>query len=167
MEIRIIPDFPTKGIQFKDITPALLNPITLNTLINDISFKFSNLGITKVIGIESRGLILAPAIAAKLNAGFVPARKPGKLPAETIEISYQKEYGTDTLQIHKDAITSDDIVLIHDDILATGGTLNAVIDLVKSLGVKTIYVNCLASILELKGCELFKDKVKNIYIVDE
>jgi adenine phosphoribosyltransferase len=106
-------------------------------------------------------------IATKLNAGFVPARKPGKLPAETVEITYQKEYGKDTIEIHKDAIQPDDIVLIHDDVLATGGTINAVIDLVRSLGVKEIYVNCLVSIPELKGWERFADKVRAIYICSE
>jgi adenine phosphoribosyltransferase len=106
-------------------------------------------------------------IATKLHAGFVPARKPGKLPAETLAITYQKEYGTDTIEIHKDAIQPNDVVLIHDDVLATGGTINAVVDLVRSLGVKEIYVNCLVSIPELKGWMKFHDKVKSTYICDE
>lgn len=166
-KIRIIPDFPIEGIQFKDITPLLLDYKSMNCVLDAVIDKFMDCGITKVVGIESRGFIFGPMIATCLNAGFVPARKPGKLPAETVSITYQKEYGKDTIEIHKDAITADDVVLIHDDVLATGGTIEATVKLLKSIGVKKIYVNCLVSIPELEGWKKFKDDVICTYIVDE
>jgi len=146
--IRNVPDFPIKGIQFKDITTALNKPECLKWMRDEIVRHYKNLGITQVVGIESRGFILAPAVAMELGAGFVPIRKPGKLPAETVEVSYAKEYGIDTIQMHKDALTENDVVLLHDDILATGGSMAAAIELVRKLGVKKIYVNC---IIELEG----------------
>ena len=112
---------------------------------------YKDKGITKVVGIESRGFIVAPAVAMELGVGFVPIRKPGKLPAETVEISYQKEYGVDTIQIHKDAIEPDDVVLIHDDLLATGGTMAAAVELVKKFGVKKVYVNFIIELNDLNG----------------
>ena len=120
--VRNVPDFPIKGIQFKDITTALDNPEGLRWMRDEMVRRYKDLGITKIVGIESRGFILAPAVAMEIGAGFVPIRKPGKLPAETVEVSYAKEYGVDTIQIHKDALVPNDVVLIHDDILATGGT---------------------------------------------
>ena len=134
--IRNVPDFPIPGIQFKDIDK----------------------GITKVVGIESRGFIMAPAVAIELGAGFVPIRKHNKLPAETISVTYKKEYGDDTIQIHKDALSKDDIVLIHDDILATGGSMEAAIELVKKLGVKKVYVNCLIELEGLNGRQYLEGK---------
>ncbi len=150
-QIRNIPDFPVKGIQFKDITTALRKPDCLRWIRNEMANLYKDKGITKVVGIESRGFIIAPAVAMELGAGFVPIRKPGKLPAETVEISYQKEYGVDTIQIHKDAISADDVVLIHDDLLATGGTMAAAVELVKKFGVKKVYVNFIIELDVLNG----------------
>ncbi len=150
-QIRNIPDFPVKGIQFKDITTALRKPDCLRWIRNEMVNLYKDKGITKVAGIESRGFIIAPAVAMELGVGFVPIRKPGKLPAETVEISYQKEYGVDTIQIHKDAISADDVVLIHDDLLATGGTMAAAVELVKKFGVKKVYVNFIIELDVLNG----------------
>lgn len=150
-QIRNIPDFPVKGIQFKDITTALRKPDCLRWIRNEMVNLYKNKGITKVVGIESRGFIIAPAVAMELGVGFVPIRKPGKLPAETVEISYQKEYGVDTIQIHKDAISADDVVLIHDDLLATGGTMATAVELVKKFGVKKVYVNFIIELDVLNG----------------
>lgn len=150
-QIRNIPDFPIKGIQFKDITTALRQSDCLRWMKDEMVKLYRDKGITKVVGIESRGFIVAPAVAMELGVGFVPIRKPGKLPAETVEISYQKEYGVDTIQIHKDAICADDIVLIHDDLLATGGTMAAAVELVKKFGVKKVYVNFIIELDVLEG----------------
>lgn len=150
-QIRNIPDFPVKGIQFKDITTALHQPECLRWMRDKMVNLYKNKGITKVVGIESRGFIIAPAVAMELGVGFVPIRKPGKLPAETVEISYQKEYGVDTIQIHRDAISADDIVLIHDDLLATGGTMAAAVELIKKFGVKKVYVNFIIELDVLNG----------------
>lgn len=150
-QIRNIPDFPVKGIQFKDITTALRKPDCLRWIRNEMVNLYKDKGITKVVGIESRGFIIAPAVAMELGVGFVPIRKPGKLPAETVEISYQKEYGVDTIQIHKDAISADDVVLIHDDLLATGGTMAAAVELVKKFGVEKVYVNFIIELDVLNG----------------
>jgi adenine phosphoribosyltransferase len=124
--------------------------------------QYKNCGITKVVGIESRGFILAPAIAIELGAGFVPIRKHNKLPAETVSVTYKKEYGDDTIQIHKDALLPDDVVLIHDDILATGGSMEAAIELVKKLGVKKIYVNCIIELEGLNGMKYLEGKAEDI-----
>ena len=156
--IRNVPDFPIKGIQFKDITTALDNPEGLRWMRDEIVKRYKDLGITQVVGIESRGFILAPAVAIEIGAGFVPIRKPGKLPAETVEVSYAKEYGTDVIQIHKDALNEKDVVLLHDDILATGGSMAAAIDLVRKLGVKKIYVNCLIELEGLPGRKILAEK---------
>jgi adenine phosphoribosyltransferase len=136
--IRDIPDFPKQGIIFKDITTLLINPEALKKVIAHLSERYAGKGITKVIGIESRGFIFAPAVAANIGAGFVPVRKPGKLPAETISIEYELEYGTDILEIHKDAIEQGDVVAIIDDLIATGGTAKAVAEMVESLGGKIV-----------------------------
>ena len=160
--IRKVPDFPIKGIQFKDITTALDKPECLKWLRDETVRRYKGLGITKVVGIESRGFILAPAVAIELNAGFVPIRKHNKLPAETVSGTYMKEYGDDTIQIHKDALTPDDIVLIHDDILATGGSMEAAIKLVKKLGVKKIYVNCIIELDGLNGMKYLEGKTDGI-----
>ncbi|MEN6430844.1 MAG: adenine phosphoribosyltransferase [Coriobacteriales bacterium] len=135
--IRDIPDFPQKGVIFKDITPLLGSPEGFRTAIDMIAEEFEDAGITKVLGAEARGFIIGGALAYKLGAGFVPARKPGKLPAETTSASYELEYGTDSLEIHSDAIGPDDIVLIVDDVLATGGTASAKNSLVERTGART------------------------------
>lgn len=156
LQIRNIPDFPVKGIQFKDITTALQKPECLRWMRDEMVNLYKDKGITKIVGIESRGFIIAPAVAMELGVGFVPIRKPGKLPAETVEISYQKEYGVDTIQMHKDALSADDVVLLHDDLLATGGTMAAAIELVKKFGVKKVYVNFLIELDFLNGRELLE-----------
>ena len=156
LQIRNIPDFPVKGIQFKDITTALQKPECLRWMRDEMVNLYKDKGITKIVGIESRGFIIAPAVAMELGVGFVPIRKPGKLPAETVEISYQKEYGVDTIQMHKDALCADDVVLLHDDLLATGGTMAAAIELVKKFGVKKVYVNFLIELDFLNGRELLE-----------
>lgn len=153
--IRNIPDFPQKGIQFKDLTTVFVRPDCLTWLKKQMVNKYLGKGVTKVIGIESRGFIIAPMVAEAIGAGFVPIRKPGKLPAEVVEVSYKKEYGTDVIQIHKDALTSDDVVVLHDDLLATGGTMQAAISLVKQFGVKRIYVDFIVELDALRGREVF------------
>lgn len=163
--VRNIPDFPVKGIQFKDLTTAFINPDALQVLKNEMVELYKGKGITKVIGIESRGFILAPAVAVEIGAGFVPIRKPGKLPAEVVEESYQKEYGVDTIQIHKDALTADDVVLLHDDLLATGGTMKAAVNLCKKFGVKKIYVNFLVELDDLKGKALLENDAEVVSLI--
>ena len=155
--LRTIPDFPKPGIMFRDITTVLKNPACLRELANGLTGYYPGLGITKVLGIESRGFILGPIIANNINAGFVTIRKPGKLPAETISQEYALEYGTDKIEIHKDALCADDIVLIHDDLMATGGTMKAAYDLCKKLGVKKVYINCIIELVDLKGREVFPE----------
>lgn len=159
-EIRDVKDFPIKGIVFKDLTTAFKNPDCMRFFEDEMYRLYKDCGITKVIGIESRGFIMAPVLGNRLGVGFVPIRKKGKLPAETIEISYAKEYGVDIIQLHKDALTPDDVVLIHDDLLATGGTMKAACDLVRKFGVKKIYVNFLVELDALKGREKFDSDVK-------
>ena len=151
--IRNIPDFPKPGIHFKDVSTAYQDGAIFSFISNEIYQHYQNSGITKVIGIESRGFILGSVLAYKLNAGFIPIRKSGKLPAEIYSQSYELEYGFDTLEIHQDAITADDIVLIHDDLLATGGTIGAAIDLVRKFGVSTIYVNFFVELDFLNGID--------------
>ena len=141
------------------MTTLFKNPAALQELSDTLYEMYKNKGITKVVGIESRGFIMGPILATRLGAGFVPIRKPGKLPAETIEESYDKEYGKDTVQIHKDAISEDDIVLLHDDLLATGGTMEAACKLVKKMKPKKIYVNFIIELKELHGKEVFGDEV--------
>jgi adenine phosphoribosyltransferase len=132
--IRTVPDFPKEGIQFYDITTLLKNPYGLRTTIDRLVECIDDPNVDTVIGVEARGFIFAPALAYRLKAGFVPVRKPRKLPAATEAISYELEYGTDTLEIHKDAIGNGHRVIIADDLLATGGTAKAVVDLVERLG---------------------------------
>ncbi len=149
--IREVPDFPTKGIGFKDITTLLKDQDALRYTSNRIVQEFRGKNITKVLGIESRGFILGGLLAYELNAGFVPVRKKGKLPAETLSESYQLEYGTDSIEIHRDALSPDDVVLIHDDLLATGGTTNAVLSLVKKVGVSVIYLSFICDLSFIKN----------------
>ncbi|WP_373829138.1 adenine phosphoribosyltransferase, partial [Bacteroides heparinolyticus] len=132
---------------------------TLQELSDILYEMYKDRGITKVVGIESRGFIMGPILATRLGAGFVPIRKPGKLPAETIEESYDKEYGKDTVQMHKDAIGEDDVVLLHDDLLATGGTMEAACKLVKQMHPQKVYVNFIIELKELHGKEVFGNDV--------
>lgn len=158
--VRNIPDFPIPGIQFKDVTTLFQSPQNLRDLTEVLTDLYKNKGITKVVGIESRGFIMGPILALNMNAGFIPIRKPGKLPADTYEESYEKEYGVDTIQIHKDSLEPDDIVLIHDDLLATGGTMLAAYKLIKKMGVKKIYVNFIIELEKLEGRKLFPADVE-------
>jgi adenine phosphoribosyltransferase len=158
--VRNIPDFPIPGIQFKDITTLFQSAEHLRELSDILYESYRDKGITKVVGIESRGFFMGPAVAIRLGAGFVPIRKPGKLPYRVIEETYTKEYGEDAIQIHEDALTKDDVVLIHDDLLATGGTMVAAHNLVKKLGVRKIYINFLIELEKLEGRLLFPDDVE-------
>ena len=155
--LRCIPDFPQKGINFRDVTTLFKNPDCLRIMVDELYEIYKDKGITKIVGIESRGFVIASALAVKLGAGIVLCRKPGKLPAETVSESYEKEYGSDTIEIHKDAITSEDVVLLHDDLLATGGTMKAAYNLVKKFNPKNIYVNFIIEITDegLHGRDLF------------
>lgn len=159
-KIRDILDFPQKGIVFKDLTTALKDPQALGKIGDELRRLYQDKGITKVVGIESRGFIAGSILAYELGAGFVPVRKPGKLPADTISVSYDKEYGKDTIEIHSDAITEDDIVLIHDDVLATGGTVDAAYSLVKSMNPKKIYINFIVEIEMLRGRAILPEEVE-------
>ena len=159
-KIRDVVDFPQKGIVFKDLTTVFKDPRALHIIGWDLSHLYRDKGVTKVVGIESRGFICGSILAFELGAGFVPVRKPGKLPADTISASYQKEYGVDTIEIHRDAITPDDIVIIHDDVLATGGTMLAAINLVKSMNPKKIYVNFIIELTALGGRSILPDDVE-------
>lgn len=159
-KIRDVIDFPQKGIVFKDLTTAFKDARALHIIGWDLSQLYRDKGITKVVGIESRGFICGSIVAFELGAGFVPARKPGKLPADVISSSYQKEYGTDTIEMHADAITTDDVVLIHDDVLATGGTMAAAIELVRKMHPRKIYVNFIIELTALGGRQKFPADVE-------
>lgn len=132
--IRDIPDWPQEGVVFKDITPLLASPEGFKATIDQLAAAFAGVGVTKVMGAEARGFIFGGALAYQLGAGFVPARKPGKLPWNTTSVTYDLEYGTDTLEVHADAVGASDVVLIVDDVLATGGTAAAKAELVNSVG---------------------------------
>lgn len=156
--LRCIPDFPIKGIQFQDVTTLFKNAECLRIMRDEIVDIYKDKGITKVVGIESRGFMLAGVVAAELGAGVVMCRKPGKLPAETVKQSYTKEYGEDTIEIHKDSISENDVVLIHDDLLATGGSMRAAYDLVKKFHPKKVYINFIIelTIEGLHGRDMFE-----------
>ena len=149
--IRDVPDFPQDGIVFKDITPVLADPIAFSTLIDLIVVHFGRGNVDKVVGIEARGFILASPVAYHFGAGFVPVRKQGKLPSETVAEEYSLEYGTATLEIHVDAVTPGERVLIVDDVLATGGTAKATASLVERIGGKVCGIACLIELDFLKG----------------
>lgn len=155
--IRVIQDFPKKGIVFKDITPLLINPLAREECMEVLMTNLKNVHIDKVIGVESRGFFFGILLAERLNAGFVPVRKPNKLPFDTISASYDLEYGSDALEIHTDSIQIGDKVLIHDDVLATGGTAKAVCELVEQLGGEIVQVNFLMELSFLNGREKIKD----------
>ena len=149
--VRDVRDYPKPGIVFKDITPVLSDIDALRTSIKEMAAPFTNLGIDIVVGIESRGFIFGAPIADLLNAGFVPVRKPGKLPWKTESVSYELEYGTDALEIHEDAITEGQNVLIVDDLLATGGTAEATCKLVSKLGGNIKGLSVLIELEDLNG----------------
>ncbi|MDP2337746.1 MAG: adenine phosphoribosyltransferase [Bacteroidota bacterium] len=137
--VRTIENYPIDGISFKDITTLFKEPNAFKSVVDQISEFYKDKGITKIVSLESRGFIVGGAVAYRINAGFVPIRKKGKLPAAVLSESYELEYGVDSIEIHVDALNEDDIVLIHDDLLATGGTALAALNLVKQLNVKKIY----------------------------
>jgi len=139
--LRNVPDFPIKGIQFKDVSTLFKNEECLRIMVDELYNIYKDKGITKIVGIESRGFVVGAALAYKLGAGFVMARKPGKLPAKTRQQAYMKEYGKDIIEIHEDAITEDDVLLLHDDLLATGGSMKAAMELVKQFNPKKIMIN--------------------------
>lgn len=165
-KVRNIPDFPVKGIQFKDLTTAFKDAESLRIMCDAIIELYKDKGITKVVGIEARGFIFGAILAASLGAGFVPLRKPGKLPAKTIKKTYTKEYGEDVIEIHEDAISPDDVVLMHDDLLATGGTMAAALDLVKTMNPKKVYINFICELVDLKGRSLFPADVEVTSLFD-
>lgn len=149
--IQIVPDFPEKGILFRDITPLLNDASAFQQAIDDMSNPFYNKQVDAVVAIEARGYILGAPIALELRAKFVPVRKEGKLPRRTTKVEYSLEYGTATIEVHQDALHSHQRVLIVDDVLATGGTLEATMDLVEQSGAETVGIVVLAELLELKG----------------
>ena len=157
--IRNVPNFPKEGIQFKDVSTAFKDQKIFKFIVGEIKNYYEMHGITKVIGIESRGFILGSSLAFELHAGFIPIRKPGKLPAETYNQAYELEYGSDSLEIHTDALNKEDVVLIHDDLLATGGTVNAAVDLVRKFGVNKVYTNFFVELDFLKGRERIREGV--------
>lgn len=167
--LRNIPDYPMKGVQFKDVTSWFMNPEDMNEIVNSLYEMYKDKGITKVCGIESRGFIVGAALAYRLDAGFIPIRKPGKLPYEKVSIEYKKEYGFDRIEMHKDSISTDDVVLIHDDLLATGGTLLASYQLVKSFNPKKVIVNCIIELTNFHAKEKFPEdcQVDSFIEIDE
>ncbi len=165
--IRSIKDFPVKGIMFRDITTLLKEPEAVNKTLKYLLTFTDGIKIDKVVGIESRGFIFGSMLAQKLDVGFILARKPGKLPAETESESYQLEYGTDKIEMHKDAISKGDKVLLHDDLLATGGTSAAAAKLIEKLGGEVVQVSFVIELTFLNGREKLKGyPVKSIIIYD-
>ena len=157
--LRCIPDFPKKGINFRDVTTLYKNAECLQIMLDEMEALYKDKGITKIVGIESRGFIMAAALAARLGCGMVMARKPGKLPSTVIKESFSKEYGVDTIEMHIDSINENDVVLIHDDLLATGGTAKAAYKLVQHFHPKKVYMNFIIEITDegLHGRDEFKD----------
>ena len=161
---RTVKDFPVKGILFYDITTMLKNPEALRSVSDILYETYKDKGITKVVGLESRGFILGADLAIRIGAGFVPIRKPGKLPAAKLSQSYNKEYGVDTIQLHQDAISEDDIVLMHDDLLATGGSAVAALSLIERANPKKIFANFIVELEALGGRKLLGD-IETVSIV--
>lgn len=139
--LRCIPDWPIKGVNFRDVTTLFKSAECVKLITDEMYDIYKDKGITKIVGIESRGFVMSSAAAIRLGAGIVLCRKPGKLPCETVQESYAKEYGIDTIEIHKDAIDENDVVLLHDDLLATGGTMKAACNLVKKFHPRRVYAN--------------------------
>jgi len=156
--LRCLPDFPKKGINFRDVTTLFKNAECMKIMLDEMEALYKDKGITKIVGIESRGFVMAAALAGRLGCGVVLARKPGKLPATVIKESFSKEYGVDTIEVHVDAIEPDDVVLIHDDLLATGGTAKAAYNLVEHFQPKKVYMNFIIEITDegLHGRDLFE-----------
>ena len=160
--LRSIPDFPKQGINFRDVTTLFKDAKALEIMEEELYELYKDKGITKIVGLETRGYVMGAILARRLGAGFIMARKPGKLPYQTIKESYAKEYGTDTIEIHVDAIDENDVVLIHDDLLATGGTVIAAWNLVKKFNPKKCYMNFVIEIRDegLQGREAIGDGIE-------
>ena len=156
--LRCIPDWPIKGVNFRDVTTLFKNPASLKEISDEMYELYKDKGITKIVGIESRGFVMSSALAIRLGAGVVLCRKPGKLPCKTVQESYAKEYGMDTIEIHEDAINENDVVLLHDDLLATGGTMKAACDQEHTLykDERSLIIHChprLTRGISLSGCQ--------------
>ena len=160
--LRCIPDWPKKGVNFRDVTTLFKNAACLKEINKEMFDLYKDKGITKIVGIESRGFVMSSALAIELGAGVVLCRKPGKLPCDTVQESYAKEYGKDTIEIHKDASSEDDVVLLHDDLLATGCTMKAACNLVKKFHPKKVYCNFIIELINegLNGREGFDDDIE-------
>ena len=160
--LRCIPDWPKKGVNFRDVTTLFKSPECLKEINREMYELYKGKGITKIVGIESRGVVMSSALALELGAGVVLCRKPGKLPCDTVQESYAKEYGKDTIEIHRDAIDEDDIILLHDDLLATGGTMKAACNLVKKFHPKKVYCNFIIELVNegLNGREGFDEDIE-------
>jgi adenine phosphoribosyltransferase len=160
--LRSIKDFPIEGINFRDVSTLFKDSKCLEIMEEEMYELYKDKGITKVVGIESRGFVMGAILARRLGAGLVMCRKPGKLPAETISQTFTKEYGEDTIEIHSDAIEENDVVLLHDDLLATGGTIKAAWDLVKKFNPKKCYMNFIIEIRDegLQGREFIGDEIE-------
>ena len=160
--LRCIPDWPKKGVNFRDVTTLFKSPECLKEINREMYELYKGKGITKIVGIESRGFVMSSALALELGAGVVLCRKPGKLPCDTVQESYAKEYGKDTIEIHSDAIDENDIILLHDDLLATGGTMKAACNLVKKFHPKKVYCNFIIELVNegLNGREGFDEDIE-------
>lgn len=168
--IRIIPDYPQAGVQFQDITPLLGNANAFSEVVNNIADYWKNENISKVAAIEARGFILGAPVATALNSGFVPIRKKGKLPYETVNVTYSLEYGMDQMEIHSDAVTADDRVLIIDDIIASGGTAMAAAKLLKSIGTNIVGSSFITNLRYLNGSEKLENlgvRVHSLMTINE
>ena len=156
--LRCVPDFPRKGINFRDVTTLYKNAACMKEMLDEMERLYKDKGITKIVGVESRGFVMASALAGRLGCGVVLARKPGKLPATVIKETFSKEYGVDTVEMHLDSIDANDVILIHDDLLATGGTAKAAYKLVQHFNPKKVYMNFIIEITDegLHGRDLFE-----------
>lgn len=160
--LRTIKDWPQKGVNFRDVSTMFKNPKCIKIICDEMYNLYKDKGITKIVGIESRGFVMSSALAYRLNAGIVMCRKPGKLPGETVKQNYTKEYGIDTIEISESSIGENDIILLHDDLLATGGTMKAACQLVKKFTPKKIYCNFLIELINenLNGREGFDKNIE-------
>ena len=160
--LRCIPDWPKEGVNFRDVTTLFKSPECLKEINREMYELYKGKGITKIVGIESRGFVMSSALALELGAGVVLCRKTGKLPCDTVQESYAKEYGKDTIEIHRDAIDENDIILLHDDLLATGGTMKAACNLVKKFHPKKVYCNFIIELVNegLNGREGFDEDIE-------
>jgi adenine phosphoribosyltransferase len=163
--VRDVLDFPVKGIIFKDITPVFKNIALFNEIIDAFATRYKNIKIDKIVGIEARGFIFGMPLAVRMNIPFVLVRKIGKLPAETVKATYNLEYGTSTVEMHKDSVSKGDNILIIDDLLASGGTINAAIELVETLKANVVAISFVLELLLLKGRENIKNKDIEIFSI--